>query len=55
MTQEELEKGADAVEVVAQKHGLAAWVNRDQLREIAAAVITALDGMRKPSGGKMGA
>lgn len=43
MTTTELEAGADAVLHVAEKYGVAHWLSRDQLREIAAAVISAHD------------
>ncbi len=43
MTQAELEAGANAVLKIAQKYGVANWLSRDQLREIAAAVIAAHD------------
>ncbi len=43
MTQKELEAGADAVGRVAQKYGVANWLTRDHLREIAAEVIAAHD------------
>lgn len=42
MTKEELEAGANAVHAVAEKYGLAMFVNRDQEREVAAAVIKAV-------------
>ncbi len=43
MTTAELEAGADAVLAIAQKYHVAGWLTRDQLREIAAAVISAHD------------
>lgn len=46
MTQEELEAGADAVYEIAVQHHVAGWLSRDQLREIAAAVIKAVDKKR---------
>lgn len=51
MTQAELEAGADAVEKIAESHGVASWLSRDNLREIAAAVIKVIDEMRAPKVG----
>lgn len=46
MTQHDLEIGADAVHEVAVKHGYGSYLGRDVLREIAAAVIKAVDAAR---------
>lgn len=43
MTEAELSAGADAVFAVAQRYGVAGWLSRDNLREIAAEVIAAHD------------
>lgn len=47
MTQDELEAGADGVHDVVAAAGYSAFINRDQERGLAAAVLRKVDAMRK--------
>lgn len=50
LTQEALEAGADAVHKMAVEAGFGAFINRDQERALAAAVIRRVDTQREVEG-----
>lgn len=47
MTQQELDAGGSAVKSIAEQKGYGSYIDIDLAREIAAAVIRAVDGVRK--------